>query len=627
MPTPRWPILRWDFLIPACGLFGLLGCDQGPVNLRLGATSSSIVFIPAGGKGPSSDLLAVTDPDSGGVSFLDAATLKPLGRVQVGGEPHQLLLSRDGTLRVTCYQSNELVTVQPGTMTIVERMPICAGPWGMALAVDGSKLAIACERQSTVDILRDDLQPKLPFASLHGLLRPRAVTFSANSVLVAADFVGGRVLTASWIGDNPKIGLIGDFATADGPSGQAAYHPSQSAALLSLTDGNVVLALQEVANGEPKHADIVTNYGALAGGVAKILPILAPIVLATNGSAVFLRPASYGGNDAATASFNSPSALTELGNDRVAVAHLSSNDVAIVDISNFAEPRHLASFHTGAGPRGLAFDPQTHRLYVDNALDGSVSLVDLAAAKLDAAPPARASATVSALRPLPPSVSAEAWQGRRIFHDSTNKHMTPQGIIACSTCHPDGGDDGLTWFLSSGTEGKRVRRSMPLGGFRFTSPHLHWSGEFSDLNALVQSTVTQVMGGDGLLIDHHALMTYLTEMVQLPLPPTQDAAAVDRGRSLFESPQSGCATCHSGPNYTDGQLHTVLKQGILPEQTPLNARTPSLIGVFLRAPYFHDGRSPDLVDLHTRADLQGHGNVTKLSPQQLGELIVFIKSL
>ena len=55
--------------------------------------------------------------------------------------------------------------------------------------------------------------------------------------------------------------------------------------------------------------------------------------------------------------------------------------------------------------------------------------------------------------------------------------------------------------------------------------------------------------------------------------------------------------------------------------------TPALHGLFLRAPYFHDGRARDLRDLLTRPDAAKHGGASKLTAGQIEDLIAYLESL
>jgi hypothetical protein len=89
-----------------------------------------------------------------------------------------------------------------------------------------------------------------------------------------------------------------------------------------------------------------------------------------------------------------------------------------------------------------------------------------------------------------------------------------------------------------------------------------------------------------------------------------------RGEALFRTPRPvddptgefpagakvACATCHAGPFFTDGKAHKgvvvtgdpVVDPGqVAADGTILGFHTPSLLGLRLTAPYFHDGSGGD----------------------------------
>src|SRR5262249_2017181 len=56
------------------------------------------------------------------------------------------------------------------------------------------------------------------------------------------------------------------------------------------------------------------------------------------------------------------------------------------------------------------------------------------------------------------------------------------GPLACTSCHPEAGDDGLVWTF----KGLGPRRTQHLrGGLLGTAP-FHWSGDLPDLASLVK---------------------------------------------------------------------------------------------------------------------------------------------
>ncbi len=235
---------------------------------------------------------------------------------------------------------------------------------------------------------------------------------------------------------------------------------------------------------------------------------------------------------------------------------------------------------------------------------------------------------LTAVRPLPATYSFAALAGRRLFHDATNPHVTPSGVVACSTCHPGGGDDGLVWFVHTSDIPLKRRRTPNLADAHTGTAPFHWNGQFATIPDLVDSTVVDLMAGDGLLIDGSTVTAFIDEIVAAPLPPPPDAAAVARGSVLFNAAPAGCATCHSGADFTDDLFHAVLDpMSLHADDVITTANTPALHGLSLRAPYFHDGRSPDLRDLLTRPDAAMHGGAAQLSAGELDDLIAYLESL
>jgi mono/diheme cytochrome c family protein len=99
-----------------------------------------------------------------------------------------------------------------------------------------------------------------------------------------------------------------------------------------------------------------------------------------------------------------------------------------------------------------------------------------------------------------------------------------------------------------------------------------------------------------------------------------DLAAVSRGAELFQDPSVGCNACHAGPQFTDNQRHDVGTGG------PFS--TPTLLGVGLRRPLFHDGCAPAI---DARFGICGggdqHGTTSGLSEEERQDLLAYLKSL
>ena len=130
-----------------------------------------------------------------------------------------------------------------------------------------------------------------------------------------------------------------------------------------------------------------------------------------------------------------------------------------------------------------------------------------------------------------------------------------------------------------------------------------------------------------------ALQAY---QLSLPAPPAPagsfDAAAAERGKAVFEG-EGQCATCHSGPRFTDAntRLHPPSDSVVEPETPSYIARsatkmvrTSPLKGVWQHAPYFHDGSAATLADV---VNVYNTKRSLNLSAQQRNDLTEYLKSL
>jgi hypothetical protein len=161
-------------------------------------------------------------------------------------------------------------------------------------------------------------------------------------------------------------------------------------------------------------------------------------------------------------------------------------------------------------------------------------------------------------------------------------HRAPIGTVACASCHPEGGEDGLTWrFVSEGVE--RPRRTQALYGATTTAP-LHWDGEHADLAALVVDSFEARIGGALAPGDVAQIEAVLARLAPPP-GRAASASALVAGAEAFR--RSGCAACHGGPWLTDGLAHDIGRQDA--DGAAVWLQTPPLRGVGSRGPWMHDG--------------------------------------
>ncbi|MBL8741138.1 MAG: c-type cytochrome [Myxococcales bacterium] len=117
-----------------------------------------------------------------------------------------------------------------------------------------------------------------------------------------------------------------------------------------------------------------------------------------------------------------------------------------------------------------------------------------------------------------------------------------------------------------------------------------------------------------------ALTSWLRETPTVGASDTLDADAVARGKSLFESDKTQCATCHSGDNLTD---NTTVDVG-----TGEALQVPSLVNVRNRAPFMHDGCAQTLYDrFDPKCGGSKHGEIASLSEDEVDDLVAYMLSL
>jgi cytochrome c peroxidase len=169
---------------------------------------------------------------------------------------------------------------------------------------------------------------------------------------------------------------------------------------------------------------------------------------------------------------------------------------------------------------------------------------------------------------------------------------------------------------------------LSLRNIRHTGPWF-WHGWQNDLHAAVAKSLGDTMQGPPPTDDDvAAVLAYLDTLDgQSAATAKRDLPSdAQRGRAVFASAQANCASCHSGPYFTDGQIHDV---GLNSEYDVYEGfNTPSLLGCGNRVRYLHHGRAlslDDLLsDLHSPAKVSG---TQELTEQQRADLIAYLRTL
>ena len=160
---------------------------------------------------------------------------------------------------------------------------------------------------------------------------------------------------------------------------------------------------------------------------------------------------------------------------------------------------------------------------------------------------------------------------------------------------------------------------------------MHGHGYFADprLNWVVDHRE-----GDDLVTDKLPALQAYQYSISAPAAPANsfDASAAARGKILFVG-KGKCASCHSGPLFTDvvygGQLHpqsasVAVDKDYVNRSATKQWRVTPLKGIWQHPPYFHDGSAKTLAAVVARYN---EVNKLKLTDTEKADLTEYLKSL
>jgi len=331
--------------------------------------------------------------------------------------------------------------------------------------------------------------------------------------------------------------------------------------------------------------------------------------------------------------------VTSSGSDRVAVVDLGKL-TALVRRSSDYERRHVLPNHLGVpteyvaahiatreSPRGVLVMPNGKTAFVANALDDSLTVIDLerleAAGRIDLGGPE----TITQTR-----------LGERLFHSAD---IAFHRQFSCHTCHPDGHVDGLTYDIEPDGIGVSPVDNRTLRGILDTAP-FKWEGTNPSLRRqcgprlAVFFTRVEPFTPDELT----ALERYIST---IPRPPNRhrplgaDLTPAQRnGKRLFERAITNdgrpieiddrCITCHFPPYYSDRSVRDVGTRMTLDRETHFDV--PHLNNIYDSAPYLHNGIARTLEEIWTvHNPYDAHGVTNDMTKDQLNDLIEYLKTL
>lgn len=550
------------------------------------------------------ELLVTANQTSGSASLVDARTGRVLDEIAVGERPVAVAVSHDGNrCLVSCSYGGSvaLLRIERSTLQLERRIPLAGEPLGAAISPDGKQAYVALTAFDQVAVI--DLESAAVLARIPVGRWPRYVALSPDGSRLAVGTSGDRgvsivnTLERRTEYQEKFVGLnIGHLQCSS--DGRHVYFPWMVYRRNPITPLNIQIgwvlasrvarvgldgpARREAISLDPRGDAIADPHGLALTADERRLVVSAS---GTHELLVYrlqdLPLQDYGGTD-----------------------HVPPELLADAD--------RFYRIEVGGRPMGLRIADDSQTVYVANYLLNAVQVVDLKRKALTSAIPLGG--------PRQPSL---ARRGEAIFHDGDR---SLDGWYSCHTCHYEGGTNSVAMdTLNDGTR-FTFKTVQPLYDVRETGPWT-WHGWQEDLDDAMSKSFETTMQGEPISIeDRQAVLAYLGALRRPPNPHAAEvSAAAERGRRIFQGERGGCASCHQGPQLTDGAIHDLGLGSSNDRYHGFN--TPSLVNVYRKVIYMHDGRAKSLEEVLTGPHAPEKVAGESLSRAELADLIEYLKTL
>jgi YVTN family beta-propeller protein len=571
--------------------------------------------------------IVAADPDRDAIFLVDTTShaVTPI-QLQRGDEPGRVAEGPDGTVYVGLRRAGALVAVDVASGSVAKRVPVCGSPRGVAYDATSASVYVACRSGLLLTLAAGDLSIKRSL-TLDPDLRDVIVR---DQDLVVTRFQSAEVMVVG------PDGTVSRRATPQPTPGCATATVLFRA--LALPGGQIALAHQvssdDMVNENNGGYGMSSCGGGLVSRVFTTVDVDTPSgVDADAGTS----PPDSGAAGSPPVSMTFQSTFLPSAGPLDVAVDADSGQLALIGLDTSLTGNKGSFEATGpaVGTSGALGSPPAALLSTMpgaglwlvplSALTENMPIIEATASvKIAGQPVAVAFNSGSYVVQSREPATLEFQDGSSVILSSESHadtghlifHMDSGIGISCSSCHPEGGEDGHVWHFPEG-----LRRTLPLQGGVLERAPFHWDGSLKDMNALFDEVMVKRMNVQASMSDPQiaSLGSFLEQLPEPAPADGLDAAAVARGQVLFQRADVGCSTCHSGPQYTNNLLSDVGTGG--------QFVTPSLLGVGLRTALFHDGCAKSVADRFGPCAGTEHGKPELLSDGERADLITFLRSL
>jgi DNA-binding beta-propeller fold protein YncE len=566
----------------------------------------------------------LVNPDSDTVAAIDADSRQLELEVPACADPRGIAVAGNGDVWVTCHDGDAVVVLDGGSGAPLAQLATGYGsaPIGIAASPDGATLYVTTLGNG--ELLRFDAATRSQTGALALGPKPRAIAVSGDgaSVLVTR-FLSPRDHAEIWEVDAATFSLVGTYVLPKFGGDANRDGTSAGRGVLNYVTGIAITPDGRTAwvAGTKPNVERGLLFGPDLDDDNTVRTAIAQVDLDTG---ELLRGIDVDNSDSSHAIAFSP-----LG-DYLLVALQGNDEVMVLDALAFEYDAGLGSlvahFGVGSAPQGLCVDAATQRVFTQNLMSRDATVLE-AGELFELGNIAVDSTSVDTVGTE--LMSATVLRGKQLFYHAGDPRMSGEGYLSCASCHLDGGHDGRTWDFTGRGEG--LRNTATLHGRAGTAHgNVHWTANFDEIQDF-ENDIRGAFGGLGFLSnadfaatedplgtpkagldpDLDALAAYVSSLAMESLPRSPFRAANGAmtpqalaGRDVFQS--LGCESCHSGPQRTDSTLGEATLHDVGTIRTTSGQRiggpltgidTPTLLGVWDTAPYFHDGSAATLEDV------------------------------
>lgn len=587
-----------------------------------------------------------------GVAVLAMGTLRSQPTPVTDGDrsPVDVVLTPDETWLVTANQTaNTISLVEIATGKVTAELPVGKKPTSLALSADGTRLAVTgtWSGDLTVFALKDKRLTKSGEVYLG--FEPRGVAISADGKLAYVALTTAHQIA---VVDLDKLAVLERVAVKRWPRYLALSPDGKRLAVGTSGDGGVSVVDVEARKMLYAEEFVGLNLGEMQisrDSKSVYLPWMVyrhnPItpnnirigwVLASRVGRVKLDGPTR--RDAMALDIQGlavadPHGIALSPDEKTVVVSASGTHELLVlrlpdlPMVDFGGTDHLPvelrkdkdrfdRIPVGGRPMAVRYSKDGKRVFVANYLDNCVQVVDVPARKIVQTIPLGSAKETSLAR-----------KGEAIFYDG---QRSLDQWYSCHSCHYEGHVNSVAMDTKNDGRFGNFKTVLSLRNVTRTGPWF-WHGNEKDLNGAVKRSMIDTMLGKAPTDDDvQAMIAYLDTLTPPPSPyrgkDGKLSEAATRGELVFKSEKAGCVRCHSGDYFTDGKIHVVgtgERGDVFKGYNP-----PSLVGVFDRIHYLHDGRAKSLEDAlrgpHSPGRVTGKGDLTE---EELRDLLEYVRSL